>query len=190
VPLVLVLGAVLNAILVAVVVPVLLPVVVWLLFSRYELLVVPVPHPHPHPEAPIHVQMRMRIRRPAAACVRHVYIKSFTASNALWQQHERHSTLLVFIVCSCPGASAGLVECDKRQQKGVQQRKGNWELLQRTGRQVEISQRQRSNKDTLTHSHLHKYLHTIFIMLKISQDLKAGEIRPTWYVGFLIRLGQ
>lgn len=42
---VLVRGAVLNAILVGVVVPVLLPVVVWLLFSRYELLVVPVPGP-------------------------------------------------------------------------------------------------------------------------------------------------
>lgn len=66
----LVLGAVLNAILVAVVEPVLLPVVVWLLFSRYELLVVPgTLCLCPSCRSLALTQRPMRIHRPACVCV-------------------------------------------------------------------------------------------------------------------------
>lgn len=38
---------------------------------------------------------------------------------------------------------------------------------------------QQRHMHTQTLTPLHKYLHAIFIMLKISQDLKGDEIRPT-----------
>lgn len=86
-------------------------------------------------------------------------INSFAASNALWQ-HERHSTACVYytpmqvVVCVCECVFVCVLACWKPQQSHCTLHTHTYTCSVRT---------------------VHKYLHMKFIMLKISQDLKAGD---------------
>lgn len=123
----------------------------FVLFLRYELLVVPLrtqisTHIHTHTLS-------------EAAGLRVCVINSFAASNALWQ-HERHSTACVYYtpmqVCVYEYVFVCVLACWKPQQS-------------------------QCTPHPHTHTHtccvipVHKYLHMKFIMLKISQDLKARD---------------
>lgn len=86
-------------------------------------------------------------------------INSFAASNALWQ-HERHSTACVYYtpmqVCVCTSMCLYVY----------------WHAGSHSSR---TAPRIHTHTHTCCVIPVHKYLHMKFIMLKISQDLKARD---------------